>query len=288
MVALTVHPPLTIRSAVCPVRTPEPTNGVRAAMWILRVPEGEGEESLPWSTRLLLYGAESSAAVAGEPGPALPPSGASAVRGPAAPLPAPERTLDARPQTRIAPPVALRVPAIEVDAAVVVGREADGAMEIPSDVRTVGWFEPFPGAGVIPGEQGTAVIAGHVDSRTQGRGASWPLRELTAGDVIEVVHGDGTATRWRIDDVIRYPKADIPIDDSSTFDGVERLVPITCGGEFDRSLGAYLDDYIVMASPLPAATGGVMGGDGSVPGRTLPSGRDASCATLRRGCRLSA
>jgi sortase (surface protein transpeptidase) len=102
----------------------------------------------------------------------------------------------------------------------------------------------------VPGEQGTAVIAGHVDSRTQGRGAFWPLRELRPGDVIEVVHEDGTSTRWRVDEVVRYPKTDIPIEDIFTFDGDERLALITCGGEFDRSAGAYLDNYVVMASPL--------------------------------------
>jgi len=167
-----------------------------------------------------------------------------------APAPAPG-------SSRIAAPVAVRVPAIGVDSqVVVVGREPDGAMEIPSDVRTVGWYDPFAGAGVVPGERGTAVIAGHVDSRTQGRGAFWLLRDLAPGDVIEIAHADGSATRWQVDDVVRHPKTDIPIDDIFTFDGDERLALITCGGQFDRSLGAYLDNYVVMASRRDAPTVG--------------------------------
>ena len=158
---------------------------------------------------------------------------------------------------RIAAPVSLRVPAIEVDApVVVVGLEPDRSMEIPSDVRTVGWYDPFAGAGVAPGEPGTAVIAGHVDSRTQGRGAFWPLRELVPGDVIDVEHADGTVSRWRVESVVRHPKTDIPIEDIFTFEGEERLALITCGGEFDRSAGAYLDNYVVTAVPLRTAIGG--------------------------------
>lgn len=178
----------------------------------------------------------------------------------AAPAPHAERAPEPPPSlvsARMAPPVALRVPAIDVDASVVVvGLEPDGAMEIPADVRTVGWYEPFAGAGVAPGEPGTAVIAGHVDSRTQGRGAFWPLRELIPGDVVEVEHADGTATRWRVESVVRHPKTDLPIDEIFTFGGDERLALITCGGEFDRSVGAYLDNYVVTAVPLDPIVAG--------------------------------
>ena len=177
--------------------------------------------------------------------PATPPTAPSAPPAPAVP-PAPVEA----PQ-RVAPPVALRVAAIGAEAPVViVGLEPDGAMEIPADVRTVGWYEPFPGAGVVPGEPGTAVIAGHVDSRTQGRGVFWPLRDLVPGDVVIVDHEDGTSTRWEVESVVRHPKADLPIEEIFTFEGEERLALVTCGGEFDRSVGSYLDNYVVTAVPL--------------------------------------
>jgi hypothetical protein len=170
---------------------------------------------------------------------------------PAAPD-APRITQDVRP----APPITLRIPAIEVDAPVVsVGLEPDGAMEIPADVRTVGWYEPFAGAGLTPGEPGTAVIAGHVDSRVQGRGAFWLLRELSPGDIVEVIHEDGTISAWRIESVVRYPKDDIPIEDIFTFEGPPRIALITCGGEFDRSIGSYLDNYVVTAVPIERISG---------------------------------
>jgi sortase (surface protein transpeptidase) len=167
------------------------------------------------------------------------------------------------PESRRALPVLLRIPVIEVDTPVViVGLEDDGAMEIPSDVRTVGWYEPFEGGGVTPGAAGTAVIAGHVDSRVQGRGAFWLLRDLRAGDLVEIVHDDDSVTVWRVDAVIRYPKDAIPIGEIFTFSGPSRLALITCGGEFDRSIGSYLDNYVVTATPVMVPGGAT----------TLPTG----------------
>ena len=192
--------------------------------------------------------------------------------------PAPERPEDAAPRPPVGPPVVpppvretqpvlLRAPAIGVDAPiVVVGLEDDEeTMEIPSDVRTVGWYEPFTGAGVIPGEAGTAVIAGHVDSRVQGKGAFWSLRDLRPGDVVDVEHADGTTTRWEVESVVRYPKDEIPIAEIFTFAGPERLALITCGGRFDRSANAYPDNYVVTAVPVAGGSSGPVGG--------LPSGR---------------
>ena len=70
-------------------------------------------------------------------------------------------------------PVSISVPAAGVVAPILpVGLKPSGEMEVPADVSTVGWYDPIEGAGVIPGEAGTAVLAGHVASRVQGRGAS--------------------------------------------------------------------------------------------------------------------
>jgi len=229
------------------------TVGVLVAVQVLGVgrPTVEGDLAVDAAAPV----APADAAV--DPAAATPPAPSRTPAPTSPPAPEPVPTPSVQQPARMAAPVALRVPAIEVDAAVViVGLEPDGAMEIPSDVRTVGWYEPFPGVGVSPGEPGTAVIAGHVDSRTQGRGAFWSLRDLRPGDIIEIDHEDGTSTRWRIDEVVRYPKTDIPIEEIFTFEGDERLALITCGGEFDRSLGAYLDNYVVTASPLAAVGGG--------------------------------
>jgi len=192
---------------------------------------------------------EVSAAPAPAPAPRPVPPAEPAPR----PVPVPE---PATPAVRPAP-VQVRVITIDVDASLVpVGILDGGVMEVPDDVRTIGWYDPRPdpvtgaGVGVIPGVQGTAVLAGHVDSRSQGRGALYKLRDLRVGDVIEIDHADGSTTTWRVTEVVRYSKVTLPYEEVFTWEGPPRLALITCGGEFDRTARSYTDNIIAYAEPL--------------------------------------
>jgi hypothetical protein len=175
----------------------------------------------------------------------------------ATPAPAPV-VPDTQPAVSVrAAPIHVRVPAIRVDAPLVpVGILDGGVMEIPEDVETIGWYDPQPdpetgaGLGVIPGGTGTAVLAGHVDSRSQGRGALYDLRDLAVGDVIELDHADGSSTTWRVSDVVRYAKVTLPYEEVFTWSGPARLALITCGGEFDRTSRSYTDNIVVYAVPV--------------------------------------
>jgi sortase (surface protein transpeptidase) len=147
----------------------------------------------------------------------------------------------------VASPVGLQIPSLDVTAPVVdVALEDDGGMEIPEDVSTVGWYE----LGVAPGEQGTAVIAGHVDSGEQGPGAFWDIRQLDVDDIVTVDHEDGTASAWRVVARTSYPKDELPISDIFTRFGPSRLVLITCDGEFDRGARSYSDNVVVYTVPV--------------------------------------
>jgi hypothetical protein len=188
-----------------------------------------------------------------------PPLAVAAPTPPPAPAPS---TSGPAPASVRAAPIHVRVPAIDVDAELVqVGILDDDVMEVPDDVATIGWYDPDPdpvsgaGLGVIPGVQGTAVLAGHVDSRTQGRGALYDLRELTVGATIEVDHADGTSSTWQVTEVIRYPKATLPYHEVFTWSGPPRLALITCGGEFDRTARSYTDNIVVYAVPLDGSSG---------------------------------
>jgi hypothetical protein len=180
----------------------------------------------------------------------VPATGRSAAGG-AAPLPAADLTPPAAPAAapdpvELAPPVSVAIPAIGVDAtAVRVGLEDDGSMEIPEDVATVGWYE----LGVAPGEDGSAVIAGHVDSRTQGRGAFFDLRDLQVGDVAKVAHEDGTTSRWEVTGRTSYPKDEAPLPELFRRGGEPQLTLITCGGDFDAGARSYTDNVVVVLAP---------------------------------------
>lgn len=169
---------------------------------------------------------------------------------PAAPEPTPLDPVVADPPAVVppAPPGRLVIEAIDVDHPIIpVGLLPDGGMEVPGDVDEIGWYEP----GVAPGAQGSAVLAGHVDSRTQGAGAFYDLRLLQAGDVITVTDEAGIERSWEVTHLVRYPKDELPVEDIFRWRGeAADLVLITCGGDFDRTARSYEDNIVVYASPM--------------------------------------
>jgi hypothetical protein len=156
-----------------------------------------------------------------------------------APPPTPRRA-EAR---RVGLPTRIRIPAIGVDARVIgLGLDREGALDVPSRWDDAGWYVHGP----RPGESGPAVIAGHVDS-TSGPAVFYRLGALRAGAAVQIARKDGTAIRFRVRRVERWPKAHFPT--RRVYGPTRRpaLRIITCGGGFDRSTGHYLDNTIVYA-----------------------------------------
>jgi hypothetical protein len=146
-------------------------------------------------------------------------------------------------------PVRLRIPSIGVDTGLQrLGRDGDGAVEVPGGPHKwdeAGWYAG-PG-GTRPGDPGSAVMLGHVDS-TSGPAVFYRLRELRPGDPITVARADGTAVRFAVDRVEQYPKTRFPTDDVYYSDLTPRLRLVTCGGSFDFAKGHYRSNVIVFAS----------------------------------------
>lgn len=167
-----------------------------------------------------------------------------------APGPAPDPSSRSASIARTAAaPLLLHIEQLGVSADVVtVGVLPDGGMEIPDDVRVVGWYEAAQGR-VSPGDAGTAVIAGHRDSRAQGAGALHDIATLRRGDTIDVVHIDGTVSRWRVDGTMTTRRDALPSEMLFRRGGEPRLALVTCGGEFDRGTRSYSHNTIVLASP---------------------------------------
>src|SRR5579862_3543761 len=95
-------------------------------------------------------------------------------------VPSPDQTgiPTRRTESRPPPPVQLIIPGIHVNAPVeAVGITPDGSMDVPSQWNDAAWFEP----GYRPGEDGNAVIVGHLDSLT-GPALFWDLGKLKLGD----------------------------------------------------------------------------------------------------------
>jgi LPXTG-site transpeptidase (sortase) family protein len=170
------------------------------------------------------------------------PATASGVAGAADPGPLTIEPAPATEPVQLPPPTQVRIPSIAVDSPLEsLGVDAAGALKGPVDYAKAGWFE----AGVVPGEIGPAVIAGHVDSAA-GPAVFYRLRDLKAGDVIEVARGD----KWIAFRVVaseRYPKNQFPTERVYRPAPVPELRLITCGGTFDRTRRSYEDNIVVYA-----------------------------------------
>ena len=137
----------------------------------------------------------------------------------------------------------LAIPAIGVETPLLrLGLDPDRSMEVPGDFDLAGWFAGGP----APGQPGPAVIAGHVDSRT-GPAVFYRLRELRAGDRIEVTRADGTRLRFVVDSNQSFPKAGVPTGAVFGPTPAAELRMVTCAGTFDRSRGSYRDNLVVFA-----------------------------------------
>jgi hypothetical protein len=148
-----------------------------------------------------------------------------------------------RPPSRPAEPTQVVIPAIGVRARIVrLGLNPDRSLEVPKDFDEAGWWS----GGRRPGERGPAVIAGHVDGRA-GPAVFYRLGDLRPGNAVIVLRRDGTRTRFTVQRLERHPKAAFPT--ARVYGATPRptLRLITCGGEFDRSTGHYVDNTIVFA-----------------------------------------
>jgi hypothetical protein len=142
-------------------------------------------------------------------------------------------------------PVRLDVPSIGVSAGDLLGlgTEPDGSLEVPKDFTRAGWWTPGP----TPGQFGPAVIAGHVDSN-RGPAVFYRLGELRPGADVRVTRADGSVARFTVDRVARYAKDEFPtaqVYGNTTNRAELRL--ITCGGDFDRRTGHYVDNVVAFA-----------------------------------------
>jgi hypothetical protein len=159
---------------------------------------------------------------------------------------APSRAV--RPVARSAP-VTLHIPAIGVSVSVsALGLNPDRTVQVPTDFQEPGWFRLGPS----PGQVGSAVILGHVDSY-KGPAVFYRLRSLRVGDRVEVRLADGVVAHFTVTKVAMYPKEQFPARQVYASHGYSALQLVTCGGKFDTHTRSYLSN-VVASTSLVATT----------------------------------
>ncbi len=158
----------------------------------------------------------------------------------------------ASPSASVGPPVmpvSLRIPAIGVATTLgQLGLNPDRTVQVPTDFAQAGWF----GLGPVPGQLGSAVILGHVDSYT-GPAVFFRLGDLHPGDEVQVALTNHTVAHFAVTTVTTYPKAQFPAEAVYAPHGGTVLNLVTCGGQFDTHTRSYLSN-VVVTTALTALT----------------------------------
>lgn len=127
--------------------------------------------------------------------------------------------------------VRLVIPAIGVDAPIVpVGLASDKYLAVPTQNpwTTVGWYQYGP----LPGEQGSAVIDGHLDRPGAVPAVFWNLHELQVGDIIMVIDASGKTWRFRVTATHKYAPDAAPLNEIFGNGSGAHLNLITCSGQW--------------------------------------------------------
>jgi LPXTG-site transpeptidase (sortase) family protein len=145
---------------------------------------------------------------------------------------------------RIGLPLRLRIPAINVDAAIeYVGLTQAGAMDIKPNPRDVAWYQLGP----RPGEKGSAVIAGHYGWEHGQATVFTELSKLQSGDKIYVDNDQKATLPFVVRGTQRYdPSADTAAIFISS-DGKSRLNLITCDGTWDAAKKTYSNRLVIFS-----------------------------------------
>lgn len=120
----------------------------------------------------------------------------------------------------------------------------DGTLEeqpLP-EASHAAWYRLGP----APGQVGPAVIAGHVDTKSNVA-VFFYLSRVRPGDPVVITRADGHTVTFAVEEVRSFPKSNFPTQLVYGPTDYPALRLITCGGPFNRAAGSYLDNIIVFA-----------------------------------------
>jgi sortase (surface protein transpeptidase) len=130
-----------------------------------------------------------------------------------------------------ADPVRLLIPIIGINAPIEdVGVTPDNDLAVPARNPwvDVGWY----GSGPRPGEQGSAVIDGHLDRPGGSPAVFWRLQDLHMGNEVMVIDASGKTLRFHVTGTAFYSPQEAPIQEIFGNETGAYLNLITCAGDW--------------------------------------------------------
>ncbi|HLD27236.1 MAG TPA: class F sortase [Patescibacteria group bacterium] len=166
----------------------------------------------------------------------------NSIRGSSALLVENVAALENQEQTNVGLPVRLKIPEIGVDSAVIpVGLTPDGAMDVPKGPTEVAWFNFGP----RPGENGSAVIAGHYSWKNNIPAVFDNLHKLNKGDKIYIEDEKGANNIFVVREIRIYGKNADASDVFASSDSGAHLNLVTCTRIWNKAEKMYSDRLII-------------------------------------------
>lgn len=144
-------------------------------------------------------------------------------------------------------PEKVKIPAINVDTdvvqkGIVKSGSYKGHMATPDNAVQVAWFK----LGTKPGDEGSAIIAGHVDTY-KGPGVFFNLKDLKKGDLVYVTGKQGKTLTFKVYNKEAYPRKNAPVYKVFGYTPVRTLRLLTCTGTFDQQADTHNKRLVVSA-----------------------------------------
>jgi len=148
-------------------------------------------------------------------------------------------------QSSSGPPVRLKIPKINVDAALEhVGLTREGEVGVPRVPTNAAWFDLSP----RPGDHGSAVITGHYGRWENGQGSVFDdLDKLSKGDTLSVEDEKGAIATFVVREFRTYGPSESAPDVFASSDGKAHLNLITCAGDWIKTQKTYSKRLVVFA-----------------------------------------
>ena len=143
-------------------------------------------------------------------------------------------------------PVRVHIPSINVDAEIKpVTLTTKGAMDMPDSPDIVGWYS----LGVRPGENGSAVLAGHLDWYNGKTAVFQNLDTLKKGDLLSIETNKGRFLLFSVREIRSYNPYEYAPDVFAKSDS-SHLNIVTCGGVWDPVRKIYSKRIVVFADAV--------------------------------------
>ncbi|MBI5530225.1 MAG: class F sortase [Candidatus Doudnabacteria bacterium] len=138
-------------------------------------------------------------------------------------------------------PERLNIPSLNIDAGFEqLALGAKHGIEVPVESMAVGWFI----YGAKPGEVGTAVIVGHLDS-AKGPAVFADLHKITLGSEISIERSNGSVVVYTVERVEKFSQDNFPTAEVYGQLPYPAIRLITCSGSYNKKAARYSDNLIV-------------------------------------------